>query len=54
MIVTNAEVDAADAEELWERVHKEWSKIKLEVCQEPIEIIHRQAESVIKGGYTNY
>ena len=38
--------------ELWERVQKEWGKIRPEVYQGLIESIPRQVEA--KGGYTKY
>jgi hypothetical protein len=42
--------------ELWERVDKEWNKIREEVCQNLIESMARRVKAVIKakGKYTKY
>jgi hypothetical protein len=42
--------------ELWERVDKEWNKIREEVCQNLIESMPRRVKAVIKakGKYTKY
>ena len=42
--------------ELWERVEKDWNKIKPEVVQNLIQSMPRRVSAVMraKGGYTKY